>query len=125
MAGCFVVGPRRRSFGSADAATANVFAMVDGVLVTPPLSDGPLPGVTREAILECAASLGLRSEERTVGLDALAGSDEVFLTNSVIGVRPVAAIVGCWDASEAPGPMTAMLAKRYTGLIREECGLER
>jgi branched-chain amino acid aminotransferase len=108
----------------AEAATANVFAVLDGVLVTPPLSEGPLPGVTREAILECARSLRLREDERPIDLNALAAADEGFLTNSIIGVRPVASVDGLWDGAQVPGPVTAMLAERYAGLVRAECGVE-
>jgi branched-chain amino acid aminotransferase len=108
----------------AEAATANVFLVARGVLVTPPLSDGPLPGVTREAVLECAHHLGLPAEERSFDLDALRQADEVFLTNSVVGLRPVAAVTECWDGRELPGPVTQTLAGRYRALVSSECGLE-
>jgi branched-chain amino acid aminotransferase len=108
----------------AEAATANVFLVARDILVTPPLSDGPLPGVTREAVLECAHHLGLPAEERSLDLDALRQADEVFLTNSVVGLRPVAAVSECWDGRGVPGRITEALSKRYGALVREECGLE-
>ena len=108
----------------AEGATSNLFAVRGQVLLTPPLADGPLPGVTREAILECAALLGQRAEERPLTLAALAEADEVFLTNSVAGIRPVASIPGCWDAPALPGPLTAVLAGHYAKLVREECRLQ-
>lgn len=108
----------------AEGATSNLFAVVSGRVVTPPLSDGPLPGVTREAVLECAARLGLPAEERSLTLDDLAAADELFLTNSVVGIRPVAAIAGSWSAAASPGALTAALQAEYRRLVREECGLE-
>ena len=108
----------------AEGATSNLFVVRDQVLLTPPLADGPLPGVTREAVLECAALLGQRAEERPLTLGALAGADEAFLTNSVAGIRPVASVLGRWEAPALPGPLTAALAARYAKLVHEECQLK-
>jgi len=107
----------------AEGATSNVFAVLDGTLLTPARSDGPLPGVTREVILECAAALRLASEERSVALETLAQADELFLTNSIVGVRPAAAILDSWSSATVPGPVTELLAREYAKLVREECGL--
>ena len=107
----------------AEAATANLFVAVDGVLVTPPMDDGPLPGVTREAVLECASASAIPVAERTLTLDDLASVDELFLTNSIVGVRPVSAVEDLWRAGERPGPLTAALAAAYDRLVRSECGV--
>jgi branched-chain amino acid aminotransferase len=106
----------------AEGATSNVFAVVDGVLVTPPLSDGPLPGVTREVVMECAVRLGVGVEERSLPVERLAELDEVFLTNSVVGIRPVVGILDRWEGARIPGPVTSMLIERYAELVREESG---
>ncbi|MBI5508972.1 MAG: branched-chain amino acid aminotransferase [Deltaproteobacteria bacterium] len=49
----------------------NVFAVIDGVLTTPPLSGSILPGVTRATILELAPRLGLEARERPIALDEI------------------------------------------------------
>jgi branched-chain amino acid aminotransferase len=108
----------------AEAATSNVFVVRSGALLTPPLADGPLPGVTREAILECAAAAGVPAEGRSLTLEAMQQADEVFLTNSVIGARPVTALIDRWEATQVPGPVTGLLARCYAQLVREECGLK-
>jgi branched-chain amino acid aminotransferase len=108
----------------AEGATSNLFAVVDGRVVTPPLSDGPLPGVTREVVIECATRLAVPSEERSLTLQALAAADELFLTNSVVGVRPVATVAGRWHGASVPGPVTAALQAGYARLVSIECGLE-
>jgi branched-chain amino acid aminotransferase len=82
----------------ASACYANLFAVVDGVPVTPPLADGPLPGVTRARLLTA-----LGGEERSLAPDDLAQCDEIFLTNS-FGVRSVTALDG---APLADGPVSA------------------
>ena len=107
----------------AEASTANLFAVVGGRLLTPPLEAGSLPGVTREAVLECARALGLAVEERALPLALLGQAAEVFLTNSVAGVWPVAEIAGAgapWRAAAAPGPLTARLAAAYAALVETE-----
>lgn len=111
-----------------EAATANLFAVVGGVLLTPPLAAGPLPGVTREAVIECAASLGLRIQEQPLPRAVLASADEVFLTSSVVGIRAVAVIEGWWCASDAaavPGLVAASIAGAYAALVARETGVRR
>ncbi|MGE0227293.1 MAG: aminotransferase class IV [Dehalococcoidia bacterium] len=107
----------------AECATSNVFAVLDGRLVTPPRAEGPLPGVTREAVLECAVRLDLPAGERALTLEDLAAAEEVFLTNSVVGIRSVASIAGRWSASAAPGPITAAMQDEYRRLVGRECGI--
>lgn len=111
-----------------EAATANLFAIVDGVLLTPPLAAGPLPGVTREAVIECAMGLGMRVEQRPLPREVIARADELFLTSSVVGIRPVAAIEGWWTASDrrgVPGAHTASLTTAYAALVARETLMPR
>ena len=73
----------------AEGATTNVFIMKDGQLVTPPVASGLLPGIARELLLD---RLDVREEVLT--MDDLLAADEVFLTNSLMGVMPVREIDG-------------------------------
>ncbi|KQO70594.1 aminotransferase class IV [Methylobacterium sp. Leaf88] len=91
------------------AGTANLFAVVDATLVTPPLSDGVLPGILRGEVLSgCASRLGLPAAERSVGLEALLRADAVFVTNSLRGLAPVTAI-GETAFASADHPIVAAL----------------
>lgn len=67
----------------AEATAANVFAVIDGVLVTPPIQDGALPGVMRAAIMA-----RLTVEERSLKPEDMAQANELFLTTS-LGIRPL------------------------------------
>ena len=74
-----------------ETAGANIFAVDrSGAVLTPPVSRGLLPGVVRAAILREFPG----AREALVDLTALADAAEVFLTNSLIGVLPVAAVDG-------------------------------
>jgi branched-subunit amino acid aminotransferase/4-amino-4-deoxychorismate lyase len=106
-----------------EAATANVFVVLGGALYTPPLASGPLPGVTREAVLECAQMVGVEHLEVPLTLSEVARAEEVFLTNSVVGLRPVRTIADWWPGSDQRGPVTGLLDRCYRELIRQECAL--
>ncbi len=77
-----------------EASRANVFAVREGVLTTPPLDGRILPGVTRMRTIELAGELGVEAREATLSRDDLLSADEVFLTGSVRGIEPVGAIDG-------------------------------
>ena len=76
----------------ASAAIGNVFLIKGDVLVTPARDQGILPGVIRSAVLQFAAGLGLRSNERAVERHELFTADCVFQTNSLRLVTPVSRI---------------------------------
>ena len=86
---------------------SNVFVVLDGELVTPPLASGCLAGVTRALVLEWTGAV-----ERDVPLGALLEADEVFLTSSTRDVQAVHA-VGDDVYPDAPGPLTRQAAATF------------
>ena len=88
---------------------ANVFAVIDGVLLTPPADGRLLPGTTRAAVIRAAHAEGIRVGQKPLTLDDLADASEVFVTNAVAGVLPVAAIDGR-PVPRTPSRVTATLA---------------
>jgi branched-subunit amino acid aminotransferase/4-amino-4-deoxychorismate lyase len=91
-----------------ETSRANVFAIRDGRLLTPPLDGGILPGIARAAVLELAAENHIEAAEEGLDLAALRESDEVFLTGSLRGVEPIKAIDS--EALTTEGPVTQLLA---------------
>jgi para-aminobenzoate synthetase/4-amino-4-deoxychorismate lyase len=89
---------------------ANVFAVIGGVLLTPPADGRLLPGTTRAAVLRAARDCGVLAGRKPLTLGELAGATEVFVTNAVAGVVPVTA-VGSVSRTWQPGPVTAALAQ--------------
>jgi branched-chain amino acid aminotransferase len=102
----------------AEGPTDNVFAVVAGKLVTPPLGR-ILDGITRDAVLAIARAEGIAAEERPILPEELRAADEVFLTATSIPVGPVVAIDGTRVGSGEPGPITKRIAAR---LSRIEAG---
>jgi branched-chain amino acid aminotransferase len=76
------------------ASAANLFLIRGADLLTPPLDDGVLAGVTRKLILQFGATLGLNAREASIEVDDLHVADAVFLTNSVSLVTLVTALDG-------------------------------
>lgn len=104
-----------------EGAASNVFVVAGGALRTPPLTCGVLPGITRAAVLEIAASRGLAAHETVVALDELFGADEAFLTSSFRGLAPLVRVNGRNIAAGVPGPITRGLMLAYAELIAREC----
>lgn len=75
-------------------ARANLFAVLDGRLVTPPVRDGVLPGIARRVVLEIAAARGITAEESSLRRDDVLRAQEVLLTNSLFEVRSVGRLDG-------------------------------
>ncbi len=72
-----------------EAATANLFLVRNGKLLTPSLDSGCLPGIGREVICELATTLGIPCEERPLSLSDLHVADEIFLSSATRGPIPL------------------------------------
>jgi D-alanine transaminase len=72
-----------------EASTSNVFVIRGQSLITPPLSDLILPGITRHLVIEMASSVGLNVIEEPVRVDSLSHADGVFVSSSTRGLMPI------------------------------------
>jgi branched-chain amino acid aminotransferase len=102
----------------AEASVANVFAVRDGALSTPPPTDGALEGITRATVLELARRDGIPAGERTLGRVDLLGADEVFLTGSGARIVPVGSLDGRPIGKGGAGPLTAWLTAAFDRTAR-------
>ena len=91
----------------------NVFLVLEGRLLTPPLSVGCLAGVTRDLTLEITDAV-----EETVPLGALAAADEAFLTSTTRNVHPISAVDGV-PLPACPGPATTAARQAFAALEAE------
>jgi branched-chain amino acid aminotransferase len=71
----------------ADATIANVFIVHEGVIKTPPLSEGPIGGVMRRYLLNQLREASMPVAETPITLDDIHNASEIFLTNSIYGIR--------------------------------------
>lgn len=100
-----------------EATSSNVFIVVKGTLVTHPLTENILPGITRAVVLSCAKEMQLETAERFYGTEELYGAEEVFLTGTVTEVLPIVTIDGKRIADGRVGPFT----KRLADALRQKC----
>ncbi len=103
--------------GTAD----NLFIVKNSVLLTPPVTDGALAGVTRQLILELATGLKMENHEQTLTPYDLYTADECFLTGTGAELIPVYSIDGR-RLAECPGPVFSQLAAAFERHIDNTCG---
>ena len=75
-----------------EGSRTNIFIVKDKKIFTPPLSAGCLKGVTRDFVREAALRLKIACLEKNLKIDDLLNADEVFVTNSLIGLVTVSAV---------------------------------
>jgi len=92
-----------------EGTRANLFAVAGGVLRTAPKGPRILPGVTRAAALEAAASLGFAIEERPITVDELFSCEEVFLASTTLWTYSLVEIEGRPIGNGRPGPVAARI----------------
>jgi len=110
----------------AEASSSNIFMVSKGILTTPSLESGALGGITRQVVLELAASLGIAvKEENALTAEALLQADEAFLTNSIIEIMPLTEVDGQPVGSGVPGRMTQRLMAAYKDLVAKETASPR
>lgn len=96
---------------------SNIFIVRDGVLMTP-RERYVLPGVSRQTVMELAASEGIPCEEKDFDLFDAYNGDEFFITSTSFCVCPVCSINGSlFGDGSVPGPITERLMKAYVDLV--------
>jgi len=100
-----------------EATGSNVFLVLDGRVVTPPLASGCLAGVTRDLLIEWSDAV-----ELTVPMSALADASEVFVTSTTRDVQGVAAVDGraLLADPDKPGPATGQLREMFLARARDQ-----
>lgn len=99
-----------------EAVSSNLFAVQQGALITPLLDQCGVEGVTRDRVLESAHRLGWSVRGKSFRLGELLASDEIFLTNSLIGIWPVKRI----DVESPQRATHAFAVGPYTRRLQEQ-----
>ncbi|MES2922041.1 MAG: aminotransferase class IV [Verrucomicrobiota bacterium] len=100
-----------------EAATANLFLVSQGRLLTPSLASGCLPGITREVVIELAKELGIPCEERDLLPGELECAEEVFLTSSIRGLSRLSRVE---DHPYAEGRTTQVLRLAFQDAVASD-----
>lgn len=100
-----------------EGSHTNVFGVIDGALVTAPTDHRILPGVTRGVLIELARSARVTVEEREWTLEELRSADEVLMSSTTAGVRPIVMIDGAPVGRGSRGSVTARLQAVYADFL--------
>ena len=97
----------------AECTADNIFFYAGGVLRTPGIMNGALPGITRATVLDLGRAMAIPTEEGNYGLHDLYNADEVFLTGTGAEIMPVISVDGRSVGTGKPGPMTKKLLDAF------------
>ena len=102
----------------AECTSANIFAVKDGKVFTPPLNSGCLEGVTRAILTEIAPEAGISIVQQALRPDDLYSADEVFITSTNRNLIGVAEIAGHKIAAPQ-GPFTERLGELFDTYLED------
>jgi D-alanine transaminase len=98
-----------------EGSASNVFAVIDGVLMTPPRSSAILPGITRDVILEIARKNNIPCSEQAISMSELKKASEIWITSSMREIIPIVELDSEIIASGKPG----LVWKKFYKLFQE------
>ena len=99
----------------AETAGGNIFWIDRDTVCTVPAGRGALPGITRAVVLEICQSLSLPTNQRIIKPEPLRNAEGIFVTQSALGIIPVAAFDG---QPIAPSPLVGQIAAAYDEVLR-------
>ena len=96
-----------------EGAVSNVFCCIDNKILTPPLTENILPGVTRKVILELIQDTSFEYEETKITVDSFLSAEEIWVTNSTKGVIPIIELDGKKIGTGLPGEIYFQISKAF------------
>lgn len=98
----------------------NLFIVHHGKLITAPLGNSVLPGITRDSILQIARDLNIPIAEQMIPREMLYISDEAFFTGTAAEVTPIRTVDKIKVGNGSVGPITKTLLKEFYAIVRGE-----
>ena len=95
-----------------EGTMSNLFVVRRTSLITPDLDQCGVEGIVRTVVLEIAREKGIEFVVKAIDVCDLEHADEIFVTNSIIGIWPV---IGCEGGSLGIGPITRNLIRWFNG----------
>ncbi len=103
----------------AECTGDNIFIVTNGVVVTPPLTESALGGITRHAVMDICAELGIPCVERVMNRFDILSADECFLTGTAAEVIAATSLDGATIGTGHAGPVTNRILARFREMVRE------
>lgn len=102
----------------AECTGDNVFVVANGMLHTPPVSAGALPGITRSVVMQLALEFGMPLREADMTRYDIYTAEEAFLSGTAAEIIPMVQLDSRAIGEGTPGPVTARFIKRYRELTQ-------
>lgn len=96
----------------------NVFVIRDGILLTPPIGNSVLSGITRDSVMTIAKDLGFEVREQTLPREILYIADEVFFVGTAVEVTPIRSVDRIPVGRGRRGPITEALQQRFFQIVK-------
>jgi branched-chain amino acid aminotransferase len=100
-----------------EASGANIFIVRKGKLLTPPLGNSVLPGITRDAMLILAEDIGVQVVEQMIPREMLYIAEEVFFCGTASEITPIRSIDKIAVNNGSTGPITLALQHEFYGIV--------
>src|SRR6266853_2449129 len=100
-----------------EASGANIFVVRKGKLLTPPLGNSVLPGITRECVIALGEDIGLPVVEQMIPREMLYLADEVFFCGTASEITPIRSIDKINISNGVTGPVTLALQREFFGIV--------
>ncbi len=91
----------------------NIFLVMDGALITPPVAASILPGITRDSIIKLAGDLNIPVKEANIPREMLYIADEVFFVGTAAEVTPLRSIDRITVGKGVAGPITLRIQEEF------------
>jgi branched-chain amino acid aminotransferase len=94
----------------------NVFAVINGTLITPPYANSALPGITRDSVMTIGREFGIPVSEQTIPREMLYIADELFFAGTAAEITPVRSVDRIQVGAGARGPITKRIQEEFFGI---------
>ena len=103
-----------------EASGANLFVVRNGQMMTAPLGNSVLPGITRDSVLTLAREAGIPITEQPIPREMLYIADEVFFTGTAAEITPILSVDRISVANGKMGPISRQLQKAFMAIVHGE-----
>ncbi len=100
-----------------EASGANIFVVRDGIILTPPIGNSVLAGITRDSVMTLAKELGFEVREQAIPREMLYIADEVFFCGTAAEVTPIRSVDRVKVGRGRRGPITQALQERFYQIV--------
>lgn len=105
-----------------EGTVSNLFIVRKKIILTPPISAGILPGITRAAVLQLARQLSIRAVEASLTERDLFEAEEAFVTNTSLEIMPLVRVNRRLIGTGRPGPVTIRLREGFRRMVSKQIG---